>query len=179
MIILPANGFARSEAAVAILIEKECEARRSYARILNIRCNTDGFKDIGLTCPSAEMQEALFRATYEQVGIDPTQNPSYLEAHGTGTPIGDPVEVDSISRAFCSSGRKKPLLVGSVKSNMGHSESAAGLSGVAKAIVAIQTGTIPANLHLQKPRAELEELIMEGKIKVKNPLILATTDYSR
>ena len=161
-------GLVRAEAAIAILIERESTARRRYARILNIRSNTDGFKPTGLTHPSGERQEELFRETWEQSGMDPAEELFYLEAHGTGTPTGDPEELRAVSRAFCSSRPPETaLLIGSVKSNMGHSESAAGLAGIAKAIVAIQTGTIPGNLHFETPGAELESLMNEGKMKVQ------------
>ena len=158
----------RSEAAVSILIQRKEDARRSYATIVNIRSNTDGFKHTGIYHPSGERQEALFRATYEQSRIHLAEHPlAYIEAHGAGTPTGDPEELLAISRAFCASSEgEAPLLIGSVKSNMGHSESAAALSGIAKVIVAIQTGSIPGNLHFDKPRAELSILMDEGKLKV-------------
>ena len=164
---LPASGLVRSEAAVAILIQKEEMARRSYCRILNIGSNTDGFKHAGINYPSRKKQEKIFRRVYAQLGLDPAQHPAYIETHGTGTPVGDPEELAAISSTFCASTvRKEPLLVGSVKSNMGHSESAAGLAGLAKATVTIQTGAIPGNLHFKKPRPELNGLMGEGKLRV-------------
>ena len=116
-------------------------------------------------CPSGEAQERLLRETYEQIELDPGKI-SYMDAHGTGTALGDPEELDAISRVFCkSSEREKPLLVGSVKSNMGHSEAAAGLCSIAKTVVTIQTGMIPPNLHFRKPKPEQEKLF-DGSLKV-------------
>ena len=160
-----ADGFARAEAAVGIIVQKEKDARRRYATILNIRSNSDGFKHEGLMCPNGKQQELLLTETYEQTGVDPGEI-SYIDAHGTGTPTGDPQEIEAISSVFCKSPtRKKPLLLGSVKSNMGHAESAAGLSSVAKTIIAIQTGSIPPNLHFNKPKPEQEHLF-DGSLKV-------------
>lgn len=133
---------------------------------MHVRTGTDGFKHAGLTHPSGQRQEELFRITYEEAQIDPACV-SYVEAHGTGTPIGDPEELGSISRAYCNNcKRKAPLLIGSVKSNMGHGESGAAMASLAKIVVAIQTGIIPGNLHFKAPRAELKSLMDEGKLKV-------------
>ena len=156
----------RAELAVAVLLQKDKGARRSYGRILNVCSNTDGFKHVGLSHPVSERQEELIRLTYEQVGLVPEQV-VYVEAHGTGTAAGDPEEVNSILRVFCgAAARTEPLLVGSVKSNMGHGESGAAMASLAKVIVATQTGMIPANLHFKTPRVELRDSMNDGKIKV-------------
>ena len=173
-----ADGYARSEAAIAIFIQKESDARRSYGRIVNIGSRTDGFKHEGLNHPSGKIQERLLRELYEEVGIDPVTQVSYVDAHGTGTPVGDPVELNSIYNVFChspASTRDKPLLVGSVKSNMGHSESAAGLASIAKAIASLQMRAIPPNLHFRKPKPEVEPLFSEGKLKV----VTETTSFDQ
>ena len=160
-----ADGFARAEAVVGIFIQKEKDARRRYATIVNIRSNSDGFKHEGLMCPDGHLQELLLKEAYEQAGVDPGTI-SYIEAHGTGTPTGDPQEIEAIHRVLCKSvAREQPLLLGSVKSNMGHAESAAGLCGVAKTIIAIQQGSIPPNLHFKKPKTEQEHLF-DGSIQV-------------
>ena len=169
--LLIADGFARSEAVAAILIQRKDNAKRNYATILNIRSNSDGYKHEGLMCPSGRVQEMLFRETYEQAGVDPG-HVSYIDAHGTGTVLGDPQELQSISNVFCKTeSRKKPLQVGSVKTNMGHSESAAGLCSVAKTIVAIQTGVIPRSLHFNKPKPEQEKLF-DGTLEVSKGSVL-------
>ena len=132
---------------------------------MNIRSNSDGFKHEGVMYPNGKVQERLLRETYEQVGLDPGQI-SYMDAHGTGTSLGDPEELQAISDVFCKSpARTAPLLVGSVKSNMGHTEAAAGMCSLAKTLVAIQCGTIPPNLHFNKPKPEQEHLF-DGSLKV-------------
>ena len=149
-----------------MLIQKEQDAKRSYARIVNIRSNTDGFKHEGVLYPNRKVQERLLRESYVQAGIDPSTI-TYLETHGTGTPTGDPEELNAAYNVFCK-GRKreKPLLLGSIKTNIGHTEAAAGLCGIAKVVGAIQTGTIPKNLFFNKPKPE-EEHLFDGSMQVK------------
>ena len=150
---------------MGILIQKQKDARRRYATIRDVRSNSDGFKFEGLMSPSGRQQELLLKEAYERAGVDPAKV-SYIEAHGTGTPTGDPQEIEAIHKVFCESpARERPLLLGSVKSNMGHTESVAGLCSVAKAIIAIQEGSIPANLHFRKPKPEQEHLF-DGSFKV-------------
>ena len=136
-----ADGFVRSEAAISIFIQKECGARRSYGQIMGICSKTDGFKHEGITNPSGIIQVELMQRMYEDLGIDPTTQVSYVDAHGTGTPVGDPIEIRSINQVFCKSSsaqasdsrmRRKPLLIGSLKSNMGHAEAAAGWPALQK-----------------------------------------------
>ncbi|KAL1475744.1 hypothetical protein MTO96_037062, partial [Rhipicephalus appendiculatus] len=102
-----------------------------------------------ITVPSAELQAKLLREVYAESNIDPTQV-QYLEAHGTGTAVGDPVELAAISSVFCDSSRKRPLMIGSVKSNVGHSETASGICSIAKVILTMETGTIAGNLHFNE-----------------------------
>ena len=158
---------------MAILVQKEKDAQRNYARIVNVRSNTDGFKHTGVLFPNRNVQERLLRESYLQVGLDPAQV-SYLEAHGTGTPTGDPEELNSVHNVFCKGEkREKPLLLGSVKTNMGHTEAAAGLCGIAKVIGAIQTGIIPPTIYFNKPKPEEEHLFdgnMQVGVLVKGPL---------
>ena len=116
--------------------------------------------------PNRDQQERLLHETYKQVGLDPA-TVTYLETHGTGTPTGDPEELNSIHRVFCTGNKKeRPLLLGSVKSNMGHTEAAAGLCALAKVIGTIQTGMIPPNLFFNKPKPE-EEHLFDGSMQVK------------
>ena len=162
-----ADGFARSEAAIAILIQKKADARRHYVTVRNVLTSSDGFKHEGVFAPSGEAQGKLMREVYKKGKIDPGRV-SFMEAHGTGTRIGDLQELPQIHDVFCNvETRKKPLLLGSVKSNLGHTESAAGLASLAKAIIAIQTGTIPPNLHFHTPRKELGKYFGD-KLKVCN-----------
>ncbi|XP_003423914.1 fatty acid synthase [Nasonia vitripennis] len=157
------NGYVRSEAAVVIYLQKSRDARRVYATVVNSKVNTDGYKDQGITFPNGNMQNKLMREVYNEAGINPA-DVTYVEAHGTGTKVGDPQEVNSIAELFCKD-RKSPLLLGSVKSNMGHSEPASGLCSIAKVLVAMEQGVIPPNLHFKSPNKDIPAL-SDGSIKV-------------
>ncbi|KAL0872273.1 hypothetical protein ABMA27_004663 [Loxostege sticticalis] len=157
------KGYVRSEAVVAVLLQRRSAARRVYATVHNARMNTDGSKEQGITFPAGAMQQQLARETFAEARLRP-QDVVYVEAHGTGTKVGDPQEVNAIADFFCEN-RKTPLLLGSVKSNMGHSEPASGLCSVAKMVVAMEAGVIPANLHYTSPNTEIPAL-SDGRIKV-------------
>lgn len=157
------NGYVRSEAAVAVLLQRRGAARRVYATLRNARTNTDGHKEQGITFPAGAMQRALIEETFREVGLSPA-SVAYVEAHGTGTKVGDPQEVNSIAEVFCP-GRSEPLLLGSVKSNMGHSEPASGLCSLAKIVVAIEEGVIPGNLHYSAPNPDIPALA-DGRLRV-------------
>ena len=157
------NGYVRSEAAVVIFLQKSRSSRRVYATVVNSKTNTDGNKVQGITYPSGYMQNKLMREVYLEAGIDPA-DVVYVEAHGTGTKVGDPQEVNSIADLFCKN-RAKPLLIGSVKSNMGHSEPASGLCSIAKMLIAMEAGVIPGNLHFKTPNPDIPAL-NDGRIQV-------------
>ncbi|XP_037571297.2 LOW QUALITY PROTEIN: fatty acid synthase-like [Dermacentor silvarum] len=159
-----ANGYVRSESVGAFFLQRSSEARRVYAKVINVMTNADGFKPEGVTFPSTWLHEQLLRDAYAEVNIDP-RNVVYVETHGTGTKAGDPQELRALSAALCEPGREKPLKVGSVKSNMGHAESAAGIPSVAKVILAMETGTIAANLHFKEPNPDIPSL-HDGTIEV-------------
>ncbi|XP_053424237.1 fatty acid synthase isoform X2 [Nycticebus coucang] len=157
------NGYCRSEAVVAVLLTKKSLARRVYATILNAGTNTDGFKEQGVTFPSGEAQEQLIRSLYLPAGLAP-ESLEYIEAHGTGTKVGDPQELNSIVRTLCTS-RKDPLLIGSTKSNMGHPEPASGLAALAKVLLSLEHGLWPPNLHFHAPNPEIPAL-RNGQLQV-------------
>ena len=157
------NGYVRSEAVVAIYLQKAKDARRVYATVIHTKTNTDGYKSQGITYPNGEMQNRLMREIYSEAGINPA-DVSYVETHGTGTKVGDPEEINSVDELFCKD-RKTPLLIGSVKSNMGHSEPASGLCSIAKVLIAMEGGVIPANLHFNIPNPNISG-INNGRIRV-------------
>ncbi|XP_078483822.1 fatty acid synthase-like [Ciona intestinalis] len=159
-----ANGYVRSEAVVAVYLQRKSMAVRSYCEILNARTNSNGKTTEGITYPSGIQQARLLEDTYSECGADPCAV-DYVEAHGTGTKAGDPQELNAIDQVMCTEGRKQPLLVGSVKSNMGHSESASGLCGVVKCAVAMQMGVMPSNLHFKQPNPEIKGLL-ENRLKI-------------
>uniref|UniRef100_A0A182RRM2 Uncharacterized protein n=1 Tax=Anopheles funestus TaxID=62324 RepID=A0A182RRM2_ANOFN len=158
-----ASGYSRSEANAVILLQKAKDAKRIYAHVVNTKTNCDGYKLEGITFPSNKVQKQLLDELYSEVPYDP-KDISYVEAHSTGTVVGDPEECDAIEKVFCPN-RNRPLLVGSVKSNIGHSEPAAGICSITKCIIAIQTNLIPPNIHYTEPRKDVPALL-NGQLKV-------------
>lgn len=144
-----ANGYARSETAASIFLQKRKFAKRIYAKVVHAKTNSDGFKENGITFPSAQLQKQLLQETFAEANLT-ANDLSFVEAHGTGTGVGDPEEITALGE-FCSN-RNEPLLIGSLKSNIGHSEPASGIASVIKCLIAMETGFIAPNIHLQKLR---------------------------
>ncbi|KMQ91967.1 fatty acid synthase [Lasius niger] len=160
---ITADGYTRAEAVVAIYLQRAKDARRVYATVMNTAINTDGYKPEGITYPSGNIQYQMLQKVYSEVGINP-EDVVYVEAHGSGTKAGDPEELNAIERQFCKN-RRTPLQIGSVKSNMGHAEPASGLCSIAKVLIAMEAGVIPANLHFAIPNPKIPAL-SEGRIRV-------------
>lgn len=158
-----ACGYTRAEAVVVILLQKMKDAKRAYNHIVHTKANCDGYKEHGITYPSREIQEKLLTEFYAELNLDPTTI-GYVEAHSTGTVVGDPEECSALDNVFCP-GRDKPLLVGSIKSNLGHTEASAGVSSVAKALLIFRNDTIPPNINFATVRENISALV-EGRLKV-------------
>uniref|UniRef100_A0A0N5CAY3 Fatty acid synthase n=1 Tax=Strongyloides papillosus TaxID=174720 RepID=A0A0N5CAY3_STREA len=159
------DGYCRTEGVAAILLQRLPTARRVYATVVHAKSNTDGYKEQGITFPSGERQAALLEEVYKEANVDPN-TVTYVECHGTGTKVGDPQEVNAICEIFCSNRTPtNPLLVGSIKSNMGHAEPASGLCSIAKVILAMERGAIPPNLHYKTPNPYIPGL-SDGRLKV-------------
>nr|UEN71129.1 fatty acid synthase 1 [Glyphodes pyloalis] len=158
-----ANGYARSEAVAVCFLQKAKDSRRVYAQLLHAKTNCDGYKEQGITYPAGHIQKLLLREFYEECSIPPSSL-EFIEAHGTGTRVGDPEELVAIEEIFCT-GRSEPLLIGSVKSNLGHTEPASGLCSVAKMCIAYGTGLIPPNLNYDTPREGVPAL-SDGRLTV-------------
>jgi acyl transferase domain-containing protein/SAM-dependent methyltransferase len=147
-----ADGYVRGEGCGIVVLRRLSDALADGDRILALirgsAVNQDG-RSGGLTAPNGPAQQAVIRAALQAAGVVPNEI-GYLEAHGTGTPLGDPIEIGAIGAVF-KPGRdpSRPLAIGSVKTNIGHLEAAAGIAGVAKVVLALQRGTIPPNLHLE------------------------------
>ncbi|KAK4648623.1 putative PKS/NRPS-like protein biosynthetic cluster [Podospora bellae-mahoneyi] len=160
------EGYVRGDGVCAVVLKRREEGVGDgdwvRAVVRGSGVNHDGKTD-GITLPSAELQEGLIRETHGRAGIDPDDT-GYFEAHGTETKAGDPREAAAIGKVFGTSTRTRPLYMGSVKSNIGHLEGAAGLAGIIKATLAIQNGKIPPNMHFHKPSPEI--LFDEWKLKV-------------
>jgi acyl transferase domain-containing protein/acyl carrier protein len=146
-----ADGFVRGEGCGVVVLKRLSDAVAAgdpiRAIVLGSAVNQDG-RTNGLTAPSGRSQEALIRRALDLAGVPP-QELGYVEAHGTGTPLGDPIEMEALG-AVIGSGRTAPCLVGSVKTNLGHLEGAAGIVGVIKTVLALQHGSVPAHLHFRR-----------------------------
>ncbi|RYF50164.1 MAG: polyketide synthase, partial [Comamonadaceae bacterium] len=144
------DGYVRSEGGGLFLLKDYDTAVADGDRILCViahtAVNTDGRKS-GITVPSVEAQAALMTRAYESAGID-INDIDYIEAHGTGTAVGDPIETRAIGQALATS-RNKALPIGSIKSNMGHLEAASGVAGLAKAIYCLQHREVPATIGIK------------------------------
>ncbi|XP_053201038.1 fatty acid synthase-like [Panonychus citri] len=152
-----ANGYLRSESIVAILIQRKSDAKRVYGSLMNIVVNNDGFTKEGITFPRLEGQIDVLRRVFKDVHLDP-MDIDYVEAHITGTSAGDPVECKALMETMRPDS-EKPLLVGCLKSNIGHSEGSSVLNAISKVVKIFQTGVIPANLHFNEPNPNIDGLI--------------------
>lgn len=147
-----ANGYGRGEGVSAIVIKPLCDAVRDgdpiRAVIRETALNQDG-KTPTLTSPSQEAQEQLIWSCYQKAGLNPLDT-TYVEAHGTGTLAGDPVESGAIAKIFNQDRPAgQPLLIGSVKTNIGHTEAASGLAAVIKTVLALEKGCIPPTINFE------------------------------
>ena len=158
-----ANGFVPGEGGGVVVLKPLraalADGDRVHGVILGSAVNNDGATE-GLTVPSGAAQEALLREAYERSGVD-ADAVQYVELHGTGTPVGDPIEAAALG-AVLGAGRDDAaaLRVGSVKTNLGHLESAAGIAGLIKVLLSIRHRGLPASLNFEtpNPRAPLAEL---------------------
>ncbi|PYH87840.1 polyketide synthase [Aspergillus ellipticus CBS 707.79] len=163
-----ANGYARGEGIGAVVIKRLDDAVVSgdtiRAVIRSSSSNQDG-KTPGILQPSKDAQLRLIRDTYQKARLDMGQT-RYFEAHGTGTPVGDPIETRAIGTAFRSyRSSGEPLYVGSVKSNIGHLEGASGIAGFIKAVLVLEKGIMPPNSsNLQDVNAQIDEEYLRLKI---------------
>ncbi|MFI7123085.1 SDR family NAD(P)-dependent oxidoreductase [Amycolatopsis sp. NPDC049868] len=150
-----ANGYVRSEGAGMVVLKRLSAAQRDgdriHAVVRGTAVNHDG-RTAGAAVPSAEAQGMLIRQACDVSGVRPSSI-GYYEGHGTGTPVGDPIEVAAIGGTL--DGSPRTHWIGSVKSNFGHTEAAAGIAGVIKASLCLERGLIPPNLHFEKPNPKI------------------------
>ena len=149
-----ADGYARGEGGGLVVLKRLSDAQRDgdtiWAVINGSAVNQDGPSG-GLTVPNGPAQTRVIRQALAVAGLQPT-DVGYVEAHGTGTALGDPIEMRALGSAY-GPGRDRaaPLLVGSVKTNFGHLESAAGIAGLIKTVLVLHKGAVPPHLHLRQP----------------------------
>lgn len=146
-----------------VFLQKRKDAKRVYATVLNCKANNDGYKKSGPAVPSAVMQKKLYEKVYGNLKVDPTEV-DYVEAHATSTQVGDRQELSSIDEYFCKN-RTTPLKVGSVKSNIGHAEGAAGITSLTKALLIFENQKLIPNLNIPNPRDDCSCLV-ENRIKI-------------
>ncbi|MEM9017075.1 MAG: polyketide synthase, partial [Verrucomicrobiota bacterium] len=166
-----ANGYVRGEGAGMFVIKPLSKAQadgdRIYCTIKAAVINQDG-NTSSMTVPGVETQAEMLRIAYDQAGLEPNRV-RYMEAHGTGTPVGDPIETRALGQIL-SQGRDKNdyCLLGSVKTNVGHLESGSGVAGVAKAALVLHHDQVPANLNFKNPNPNIP--FDEFKFKVPTEL---------
>lgn len=144
-------------------MQKAKDAKRAYSSVVYTKSNCDGYKEEGITYPAGNIQAKLLTEFYKDIDMDPS-TVDFVEAHSTGTFVGDPEECNALDRVFCN-GRTKPLPVGSVKSNIGHTEATSGACSITKTILAFHNNLIPPNINYTKMRKGITSL-EEGRLKV-------------
>src|SRR5574343_1326746 len=154
------DGYVRAEGGAVLLLkplaQAEADGDRIHAVILASGANADGGRKTGLTIPSSEGQIELMRSVLARAGIR-ASDVDYLEAHGTGTAIGDPIETSAIGAVY-GQGRDTahPLPIGSVKTNLGHLEPASGMAGLVKALLVLKHREVPPSIHLDAPNPKID-----------------------
>lgn len=152
-----ADGYVRGEGGGAILLKPLKQALADGDRIrgviLGSGTNSDG-RTVGMSLPSRASQAALLREVYSGAGISP-EAVRFIEAHGTGTAVGDPIEAGAIGDVL-GGGRSRPLPIGSVKTNIGHLEPAAGMAGLLKSVMALEHGVLPRSLNYETPNPRID-----------------------
>src|SRR5436190_23563178 len=161
-----ADGFVRGEGAGMVLLKRLSDAIADgdpiRGVILGTAVNQDGHTN-GISLPSPEAQSRLVQDACADAGVDPAQI-GFVEAHGTGTAVGDPIEAHALAEALCKD-RTTPLPIGSVKTNVGHLETAAGVAGLVKAMLVLQHRQIPGSLHFSSPSPHIDF----DKLKLRVP----------
>ncbi|MFH0241436.1 acyltransferase domain-containing protein [Streptomyces sp. HK10] len=151
-----ANGYVRGEGAgVVVLAPLSVALERDlpvYCLIKGSSSNNDGLSN-GMTAPNPQAQEKMLRTAYQRAGIEPSLV-DYIECHGSATPLGDPIEANAIG-AVLGGDRAEPLRLGSVKSNVGHLEAAAGIVGLVKLALSMRNGVLPPSLHYTAPNPQI------------------------
>lgn len=152
-----ADGYVRAEGGAAFVLRRLDVARAAGNTVRSIvmgtGVNSDG-RTVGVSLPSVEGQASLLVDVYQRAQVEP-ESLAFLEAHGTGTPVGDPIEARAIGEAL-GQRRKTPLTIGSVKSNIGHLESASGAAAMVKVVLALEKGVYPRTLHLDEPSPHID-----------------------
>lgn len=148
-----ADGFGRAEGITALYLKRLSDALKDGSPIRGVirasAINTNG-KGLGITHPSTVGQEAVIRQAYAKAGLDFTET-AYVECHGTGTPVGDPIEVSAIGNVFaCGRTPENPLLLSAIKSQIGHTEGASGIAAIQKVVLSLEKRIVPATIGISR-----------------------------
>ncbi|MGB8407351.1 MAG: sulfolipid-1 biosynthesis phthioceranic/hydroxyphthioceranic acid synthase [Mycobacterium sp.] len=175
---IDADGFVSGEGAVVLMMKRLDDAQRDGDRILAVvrgtATNQDGHT-VNIATPGEEAQVAVYRRALDVGGVDPT-TVGFVEAHGTGTPVGDPIEFGSLATVYGTAG---PCVIGSVKTNLGHAQSASGAIGLMKAVLALQHGVVPKNLYFNQMPPEIARIKTELFVPQTNTPWPTTNDHPR
>ena len=154
-----ADGYVRGEGCGVVVLKRLSDAERDGDKIWAVikgSAVNHGGDSVGLTVPNPPALKQVMEIALSDAGVMP-QNVDFLEAHGTGTAVGDPIELEAVSEVYCKDREAdNPLLIGSVKTNIGHLESAAGIAGLIKAALALKHRRIPKQLHFNDPNPRVD-----------------------
>ncbi|KAI3339977.1 hypothetical protein F4824DRAFT_487475 [Ustulina deusta] len=174
-----ADGYGRAEGIGALYLKRLSDAIRDGDPIRGVirgtAANANG-KTSGITQPSAIGQEAVIRKAYAFAGNLNPDETSYFECHGTGTPVGDPIELNAITNMFLKDSKRDSLLIGAVKTNVGHAEAASAMASIVKVVLAMELGTIPASIGVKNYNPKIN--FSNGRLQVVKDTLEWPTGYN-
>ncbi|KAI1181966.1 hypothetical protein F5B17DRAFT_450613 [Nemania serpens] len=173
-----ADGYGRAEGIGALYLKRLSDAIRDGDPIRGVirgtAANANG-KTSGITQPSAIGQEAVIRKAYAFAGNLNPDETSYFECHGTGTPVGDPIELNGITNMFLKNSKRDSLLIGAVKTNVGHAEAASAMASIMKVVLGMELGVIPASIGVKKYNPKID--FSNGRLQVVKDTLEWPTEY--